>query len=114
MSEIGPPYQVREEESFRADCRLIHPDPQAFDELFAAVQFVLERAPYLLAKPVDAEARIWMRRFNSYVTKSGIEMPAVRVSYEVASEPPNGLVSLRHVRTPEDVQAGMHDDEDET
>lgn len=113
MSEIGPPYQVREEPSFRDDCRLIHPDPQAFDELFAAIQFVLERAPYLLARPVDPDNHIWVRRFNSFVTDSGVEMPAVRVSYQVVREPPNGLVSLRHVRTPEDVQAGMHDEEDE-
>lgn len=113
MSEIGPPYQVREEQSFRDDCQLIHPDAHSFDELFAAIQFVLERAPYLLARPLDAGGRTWVRRFNAYVTEDGVEMPAVRVSYEIVSQPPNGLISLRHVRTPEDVQAGMHDDEDE-
>jgi hypothetical protein len=108
MSAIGPPYQIREEDSFREDLALIHSDPRAFDSLFAAIQFMLERAPYLDAKPVYEDRGIWVRKFHAHTTPSGDLMPEVRVSYQIIRNPPDGLISLRHVRTPEDIQSGIH------
>ena len=109
MLDGNPPYQTREEATWAPDCALIHPDPQKFDQLFAAIQFVLERAPYLNALPLDPQGTSWVRRFRAHTTFDGTRMPAVRVSYEVVRNPPNGLIALHHVRTPEDILSGIHD-----
>lgn len=104
-----PPYQIREEATWAPDCALIHPEAQEFDRLFEAIQFALERAPYLNAAPLDNEGKLWVRRFRAHTTADGARMPAVRVSYEVVRNPPDGLIALHHVRTPEDILAGIHD-----
>jgi hypothetical protein len=103
------PYEVRESPTFIEDCRLIHPERQTFNRLFSSVRFILERAPYVRAKSMDGEGRLWVRRFDAHKTTNGLDVPVLVVSYEIESQPPpRGVILLRHVRTADDIEAGLH------
>jgi hypothetical protein len=99
---------LKEAETFAADGRLIHSDPKTFKRLMTAARFILERAPFVNSRCVDEERGIWTRVFPPHKTTNGLDVPEVLVSYEVVRQPPDGLILLRHVRTKEDIDAGLH------
>jgi hypothetical protein len=104
-----PPYELQPTKTFYEDCKLIHAHRQTFKRMFNTARFILERAPYTEARSMDEEGRFWVRTFPAHKTTNRIDVPELVVSYEIVRHPPpRGLIRLRHVRTADDIAAGLH------
>jgi hypothetical protein len=93
-------YAFRLEQEFEAESMAIAGgDLGKWDRIQMAFEEMLEHDPRPVAWQLDTDGRIWL----AHLHKSA-ELPEMVLSFEIARDPPDGLIAFAHIQTMDAIQ----------